>query len=121
MQVSTRGGSQVRWRADGHELFYVANDGMLMAVTVRAAQGGDLIQVGSPVPLFPSRIGTGSNSLSGAQYVVTADGQRFLVDAFEHDVSLTPLRLILNWSPSARQRPGGPVGADGSAPDFNLR
>ena len=119
--MSTQGGTQVRWRADARELFYVANDGMLMAVAVHAPGPDGTLHVGSPVPLFPSRIGTGASALSGAQYVVTPDGQRFLVDAFEHDVSLTPLRLILNWSPSARQRPGGPVGVDGVVPDVNRR
>ncbi|AMY08453.1 Serine/threonine-protein kinase PrkC [Luteitalea pratensis] len=121
VQVSTRGGSQARWRGDGHELFYVGNDGMLMAVTVHAARGDGSVKVGSPVPLFPSRIGAGTNSVPGAQYVVTADGQRFLVDAFEHDVSLTPIRLILNWSPLAPQRPDRPAEAAGSVPDVNRR
>ena len=92
-----------------------------MAVTVHTARGDGPIQVGSPVPLFPSRIGTSTNFVPGAQYVVTADGQRFLVDAFEHDVSLTPLRLILNWSPSAPQRSGPLAGAAGSLPDVNRR
>jgi hypothetical protein len=36
----------------------------------------------------------------GAQYIVSADGQRFLMDTFVHDASSTPIRLILNWSPA---------------------
>ena len=32
VQVSTKGGAQPRWRADGKELFYIALDGTLMAV-----------------------------------------------------------------------------------------
>ncbi len=33
--VSAAGGVQPRWRRDGHELFYVAPDGRLMAVPIR--------------------------------------------------------------------------------------
>ena len=100
-QVSTNGGSQVRWRADGKELFYVALDGTLMAVPVRTAGRGESVQVETPVPLFPARIGTVPNPVFGAQYIVSADGQRFLMDTFVHDASSTPIRLILNWSPAA--------------------
>ena len=44
--VSTGGGTQVRWRRDGKELFYIALNGELMAVSFDAAR------IGNPVPLF---------------------------------------------------------------------
>ena len=37
-QVSTTGGAQVRWSGDGKEIFYVAPDGKMMAVSI--ALGG---------------------------------------------------------------------------------
>jgi Tol biopolymer transport system component len=39
-EVSTAGGTQVRWRRDGKELFYVAPDARLMAVPISVALDG---------------------------------------------------------------------------------
>src|SRR5205807_7234625 len=36
-QVSTNGGIQPRWRADGKELYFIAPDGKLMAASVTAS------------------------------------------------------------------------------------
>ena len=94
VQVSTKGGAQPRWRADGKELFYIALDGTLMAVSVRTAGRGESVPVDAPVRLFAARIGTVPAAVLGAQYIVSADGQRFLMDTFVHDASLTPIRLI---------------------------
>jgi Tol biopolymer transport system component len=38
-RISVSGGDQPRWRGDGKELFYVAADGKIMAVSVRAVPG----------------------------------------------------------------------------------
>ena len=93
-QVSTKGGAQPRWRADGKELFYIALDGTLMAAPLETAGRGESVQVGTPVPLFPARVGTVPNPVFGAQYIVSADGQRFLMSTFVHETSATPIRLI---------------------------
>ena len=77
LQVSRTGGGQVRWRADGRELFYVALDGRLMAVPLQVAANARTIDVGTPAPLFATRIGRVSNV---SQYVASADGQRFLMN-----------------------------------------
>ena len=39
-QVSTAGGTQVRWSRDGNEIFYVAPDGTMMAVTISVQRCG---------------------------------------------------------------------------------
>ena len=39
-QVSTTGGYQTRWRSDGHELYYVALDGKLMAAAITVKGSG---------------------------------------------------------------------------------
>jgi hypothetical protein len=72
-----------------------------MAAPVRTAGRGESVQVGTPVPLFPARVGAVPNARFGAQYIVSADGQQFLMNTFVHDASSTPIRLILNWSPAA--------------------
>ncbi len=51
-QVSRGGGTEPRWRADGKEIFYIAPNGMLMAVSVNSA--GAFV-TGTPAPLFQIR------------------------------------------------------------------
>ena len=48
-QVSTAGGVTPRWAPDGHELFYVAPGGRMMAVTV---QTDATCTAGNPEVLF---------------------------------------------------------------------
>ena len=58
--VSTGGGSKPRWNSNGRELFYVGADGQLMAVSVRLPSAGQPIAIDTPVPLFQTKVGTGS-------------------------------------------------------------
>jgi eukaryotic-like serine/threonine-protein kinase len=73
-QVSRGGGSEPRWRADGSEIFYVGRDRRMYAVAVRTTPS---IQIGDPQPLFAT--GTRFVPDRRTSYVVTPDGQRFLV------------------------------------------
>jgi eukaryotic-like serine/threonine-protein kinase len=104
-QVSTRGGAQGRWRGDGKELFYLAPDGKLMAVGVKSAGS---IETTLPRALFTTGI-TGSFVDRFSQYVVTRDGQRFLVNISEEDDNSAPITVVLNWDTAAAQRGGGNV------------
>jgi len=97
LPVSTRGGAQVRWRPDGRELFYIALDGRLMAAPIQVSADGQLV-VGIPVALFATHVGRVLPTI-GAQYIVSPDGQRFLMNTLVLDASPTPIRLILNWQP----------------------
>src|SRR5262245_20505922 len=87
--ISTGGGNQPRWRRDGQELFYVAADGMMMAVKIN----GDTF--GTPQALFKTRMMTWLMQ-SGIDYDVTADGQRFLIGTLVGEP--TPVSVILNWT-----------------------
>jgi Tol biopolymer transport system component len=91
--ISTNGGAQVRWRRDGRELFYIALDGRLMAVPIRFAPSGETVDAGTPVSLFATRVGGAVQDRP--QYVVSSDGQRFLMSTV--DVSTSPITVILNW------------------------
>jgi hypothetical protein len=94
--VSAGGGIQPLWRRDGRELFYVAPDGMLMAVTMNLAGKPE---IGMPHSLFQTRVAGGGTVVGGGvhhQYDVTADGQKFLVlTAGETDNS--PFNVVVNW------------------------
>ena len=97
-QVSTRGGVQPRWRADGHELYYLTLDGKMMASTVDENGG---FRAGVPAQLFDSHIQViGVNSL----FVVSADGQRFLLDAPQQLGGAVPLTVVLNWNAELKKR-----------------
>ena len=67
-QVSSEGGPWPRFRRDGKELFYLAGNGKLMAVDVKANASG--LEFSAPKPLFETHMTD--------HYAVTADGQRFL-------------------------------------------
>ncbi|HXW07734.1 MAG TPA: protein kinase [Vicinamibacterales bacterium] len=94
--VSGQGGAQVRWRADGRELFYVAFDNRLMSVPVRAAGAGAEIELGTPQPLFNSRIGGAVQGANRQQYMVSRDGRRFLMNAVVEQPT-SPIVVLLNW------------------------
>jgi Tol biopolymer transport system component len=95
-QVSSNGGAQVRWRPDAKELFYVSLDGKLMAVPI--ALKAEQPEIGAPAALFNIRLGGAVQGISRQQYVVSADGQRFLVNTVS-DEAASPLTVILNWRP----------------------
>ena len=94
-QVSTGGGIQPRWRADGKELYFIAPDGKLMAASVTAA--GVTFAAGTPVALFPASPVTGLGT-NKQEYVVSRDG-RFLINQPAEASTMTPITLILNWKP----------------------
>ena len=76
-----------RWRRDGGELFYLAPDRRLMAVSV--SQSDSRLEAGTPRALFMLSTTT--------SYEPSPDGQRFLVTAVMSDAS--PISIILNWKP----------------------
>jgi Tol biopolymer transport system component len=104
--ISTGGGSAPRWRRDGHELFYLAPDGAIVAVPLHASADGRALEPGAPVPLFRQPIVTGGFLPEGnrQQYTVTPDGQRFLVDVATGDGSASLITLVLNWKTALAAR-----------------
>jgi Tol biopolymer transport system component len=99
-QVSANGGAQPRWRRDGKELFYIGLDGRLMAAAIAFPPGGQTVEAGPPMSLFATRIVGGA--LQGAfraQYAVSNDGQRFLINSYTEEAATPPITVILNWHP----------------------
>jgi len=96
-RVSTEGGSQPKWSADGRELFYIAPGRKLTAVSVETrgtepvlGQSRTLFQV---PPLARGATGFGAP----AKYDVSPDG-RFLVHARLAEEAPLPITLVLNWT-----------------------
>ena len=92
-QVSSEGGSWPRFRRDGKELFYLAANGKLMAVEVKANTSG--LEFSAPKPLFETH--------STDRYAVTADGQRFLISKPVEESTSGPITVILNWTAEAKK------------------
>jgi len=91
IQISNQGGAQVRWRADGKELFYISADKKLMAVSIDTSQGK--LVAGVPHVLFQTRIIAPRIVLF--QYAVSPDGKRFLINSLP-SVGATPLTVLMN-------------------------
>ena len=90
-QVSTGGGLQARWSADGKELFYLTLNENMMSVSVSAR--ASMLDIGAPKALF--------RVLTGGRYGISRDG-RFLMREGSSNPSAT---VILNWF---EQLKGGP-------------
>jgi eukaryotic-like serine/threonine-protein kinase len=89
--VSSSGGNDPRWRGDGQELFYVANDQTLISVQLH--ESPEEFHVLSTRSLFrlqlPDNIG---------YYDVTRDGKRFLVNVRTQKEQDAPLMIVTNWA-----------------------
>jgi serine/threonine protein kinase len=101
LQISTNGGAQVRWRPDGKELFYIALDGRLMAIPIRFVSDGSSVEAGAPIPLFTTRVGGPMQGSEMQQYVVSSDGQRFLMNTIIEEPSASAITVILNFKPKS--------------------
>jgi serine/threonine protein kinase/dipeptidyl aminopeptidase/acylaminoacyl peptidase len=89
-QISTEGGAGPRWRRDGKELFYIWGR-KFMAVQVKEAP---TVEFSTPSLLFEAR---DAGALSGLPYAVSADGQRFLVNATVPETTVAPINVLFRW------------------------
>ncbi|HEU5179218.1 MAG TPA: protein kinase [Candidatus Polarisedimenticolia bacterium] len=87
-QISTEGGRNPKWRADGRELFYEGPEGALMAVPWQDGPG-------TPAKLFnyPER----TESLGSVLGDATHDGQRFLLNVPVTSLSTIGFHAITHW------------------------
>ena len=95
-QISSGGGDQPLWRRDGKELFYVATGGKLMAAEINPRASA--FHAGVPKPLFEIHYSPGAITGLRNTVLVTADGQRFLVNASLEDSASFPITVVLNWT-----------------------
>lgn len=103
-QLSTRGGSQPRWRHDGRELFYIDVDGKLMSVPLAPTAPGQAFEAAAATELFQTRIfdGTVTPSSNRHQYAVSPDGTRFLINTEIQESAPSPIIMVLNWKPPGK-------------------
>lgn len=87
-QVSTQGGLDPAWRADGREIVYMDPRRQMMAV--RVDETGDRMELGQPERLFELDDST-------LTWDATADHSRFLV-ATRPSSGGEPLRIVMGWN-----------------------
>jgi eukaryotic-like serine/threonine-protein kinase len=93
--VSTGGGSEARWSADGSTLYYLAADGTLMSVPVTKHP---TLTLGRPEPFVPLHTEPGGPSLPGFHgYDVAREPGRFLIAMPTGERIVPPLKVVVNW------------------------
>jgi hypothetical protein len=92
-QVSTAGGNEPHWSADGRQIYYRSADQKITAADITTA--GAVQEVGVPKPLFSARFDTG---VSRNRFLASADGQKFLIVAPLGREAMTPTTVVLNWA-----------------------
>jgi hypothetical protein len=92
-QLSADGGSEPRWRRDGGELFFLGTDMRLMSVDI---PDGNPLAAPAAKPLFQTRVPLTGN-LYRSNYLVSRDGQRFLVNVAVKEGLASPLTMLLDW------------------------
>ena len=93
-RVSMDGGNQPQWNPNGQEVFYRSRN-RVMAAPMSVLSSGEP-SLGTPRELFavPDRAGT---------YVVTDNGQRFLVNVEVTPRSSPPMTILINWPALVRK------------------
>jgi Tol biopolymer transport system component len=89
-RISTDGGMEPQWRRDGKELFYLRG-GTLMAVDIKS--DGREFEAGLPNPLFDKMLPGNARN----RYVVSRDGQRFLVITPPEDQTNSDIHVVVGW------------------------
>ncbi len=95
IQVSTDGGNNPAWRADGGEIYFVSNASEMVAVPIRAGKNGSALEVGSPEVLFKADF----KDASWRDYD-TIDGDVFLLNRRVPEPESITLTLVINAFPA---------------------
>ncbi len=90
-RISTDGGWDPRWAADGSEIFYISEN-KLMAVPV---SWNPELTVGKPQMLFQDQFYSYGGNVPS--YDVTPDGQRFVMLQDVGVPAFTQINVVLNW------------------------
>ena len=97
--VSSAGGRQPRWRADGKEMYYLALDGKVMAVDTRT---GPTFQAGTPHELFQAPTLANATNFQ-FRYDATRDGKKFLMLNVAAGEPTSPVTVVLNWQAALKK------------------
>jgi hypothetical protein len=57
------------------------------------------VELGTPLGLFATNVGSGALNTNRQQYMVGRDGQSFVMNSVVGEASSSPITIILNWKP----------------------
>jgi Tol biopolymer transport system component len=97
-QISAAGGFQPQWARDSTELYYIAPDRRLMAVSVSI--DASRFEAGMPKPLFETSVPDLENARN--RYAVSGDRQRFLINSLTAEQNDSPINVLVNWTSTPR-------------------
>ena len=95
-RISTDGGMEPQWRADGKELFYL-NGSTLMSVDAKG--DGREFEAGLPKVVFDTIL---TSNITRNRYSVSRDGQRFLMVTMPKDQVHPEIHVLVNWEAALR-------------------
>jgi len=96
-QVSSLGGEEPRWSADGRELYF-RNDTRMMVARINP---GASFQNDTPQLLFEGVYNLRSDS--GISYDVSGNGRFLMIRPTDDDATPAGVRMILNWTDTLKQ------------------
>ena len=94
VRLSTEGGGQPKWRADGRELVFLALDGTMMSARVQSDEPGTARAL-FRLPLHPTAYLD--------EYTMSPDGQRFLIITPVASDRTARMTVISDWPALVRQ------------------
>jgi serine/threonine-protein kinase len=104
--ISTSGGREPVWSRDGQEVFY-RNGDQLIAVPVQLSPA---FAIGESRVILEGTWAEGAwqeQSITNADYDVSADGQRFLMVEVEESSTASELRVVVNWFEELKRHVAG--------------
>jgi Tol biopolymer transport system component len=94
-QISAQGGIEPKWSHNGRELYYLAFDGKLMVVPIKADAA---FVAGTPAPLFDTPLVVNrTQAPRDRRYDVAPDG-RFLIAVPVGTAVPNPVTALINWT-----------------------
>jgi hypothetical protein len=84
---------EIRWRHDGRELYYRPGDNMMVV----QIEPGATPRPSEPKELFKAPIVGAGGFNQNSSYVVTADGQKFLVVLAPAETLSDAITVVMNW------------------------
>jgi serine/threonine protein kinase len=94
IEISANGGAFPKWRSDGKELFFLADDSSIMAVSIDTANGGFR-------PSAPMSVGV---NVSFGAWAPDRNGQRFLTVPSLDQGAKTPITVVTNWEATLKRQ-----------------
>jgi serine/threonine-protein kinase len=104
--ISSGGGRQPKWSANGREIFYLSPRNVIMSVPITLHGGGITTEVASSL-FDAARYYLGPTTTGGRSYDVSSRDGRFLMmkaaDAAESSGDVPEIEVVLNWFEELKQ------------------